>query len=269
MRFQNLLSCALPIAAFVLVTGCSDRVQDTNSQSSEQTPPPSATPSLPPPPPHKEVGLQLTTLDASTGQFGHEARRIVEALQRLDLKQGKFESDAQFLARMKSFGTEPLYDDLTVGSRLALRMSVVNWRYDANKARWVFTVNNHPMVMRQELYAITSRKIGNGETWTRAFPGRKIEEFETIALNAENAPSLDGNFPVTAEKAQHLDNKMDVLVIGRLAPPFVTTYQSLPVDNPNNTRVDTVHTLKLQMEEAWIVNRISGAVIQKTKLKRK
>ncbi|WP_139019167.1 hypothetical protein [Acidovorax radicis] len=75
----------------------------------------------PPQATQRAVALGMAGLDATTGQFGHEAQRIADALQGMDIKKGKFESDGQYHARMKLLGSQPLYDDLAVSSLLAFR----------------------------------------------------------------------------------------------------------------------------------------------------
>lgn len=209
----------------------------------------------------------MRSLDATTGQFGHDAERIVNALQAMAITKGKYESDAKYLSRMKELESEQLYDELTVGSLLAFKPVDVKWTYDANQGKWEYMVREHSVMPPSDAIAISSRKIGNADQWRAIFPGRNLGEYETIAIDTTRAFHIIGGFPSPAEKAALLENKLDVLVIGKLAPPYVRGEQVLPVKHSNDTRVDNVRLVTVRMQEAWVVNRVSGEVLAKSKLR--
>ena len=229
-------------------------------------PAPAAVPAVAsaPLPPHRPLDIKLSTLDAATGQFGHDARQIASALLAENRERGKYETDTQFVARMKALESKALYDELKVSSLIALRANDVRWEYDANNARWKYMVREHPMLYSvDDAVAVNSWKTGNGEAWTTAFPGRKIEEFETVAIDTKGVQFLTGSIPIPPERAPDLENILDVLVIGKLAAPYLRTEKVLPVRDPRDTRVDMVHILKLKIEATWIVNRRTGEVLGK------
>lgn len=250
------------LATAEIIAACDNSTQSSLPAATATAPEP---PPIPPSPPHQPINLKTQTLNAQGGLYGHDPERLIEALRRLNTEQDKYESDAKYNARMKSLGASPLYDDLTLASDIAFKPKNVTYKYDANKAQWTYEIFMHQIPYEFNKYLLHTKKTGNGETWALAYPGRKIEEFESIGIEVPELKGLSyiqGAVATPAEKARELDNQMEVLIVGKIVPSYYTSRKLLPIEF-KDTKVETLHLMTVKITGVWLVQRTTGEVLTK------
>ena len=196
---------------------------------------------------------------------GHDPERLIKALRQLNTEKDKYESDAKYNARMKSLDANPLYDDLTLASDIAFKPKDVSYKYDANKEQWTYQIFMHEVPHDFNKYLLHTKKTGNGETWDLAYPGRKIEEFESIGIEIPELKGLSyiqGSVAIPAEKARDLENQMEVLIVGKIVPNYYTSRKILPIEL-KDTKVETLHLMNVKITGVWLIQSTTGEVLAK------
>lgn len=209
------------------------------------------------------LDLQATSIDVQQDLEGQSVSAVLDALLRLNVTKGKFESDVEYRQRLKELGGTKLFGDVTIDGIVGFRPSDAQFRYDANKREWKYmtvAVYGGLQVSRQSL------DINNFAVYKNAFPMKDIEVKQSIYLRSspfKNVHVIEVKAKVPPSEAAALDGNLSVLFVGKLIPPYVGTNRVLPIKYDEKT-VDLQYLLDFDLKGIWLIDTRTGRVLSKT-----
>ncbi len=214
---------------------------------------------------HQPMDLKSTKLDPSTQVRGHDAKRIVAALDSPDLKKGEYESDTAFKKRLQGLGTKPLYDGLKLGDAIALKPKEVTYSYDANAQQWTYQISYKAVRLAYNHYVLERQQVPVENFLKMAFPGRRMQSYKTITMQMPEFKGINyirGSAKVPAASAPQLKGKLSVLAVGHIAPGYMHKDEILPME-PSDDRYEEVEAIHFKVSAFWLINEETGEVLSK------
>jgi hypothetical protein len=229
-----------------------------------------AAPTAPEPPPRPgRLDLKATAVDAPQDRDGQPAAEVLDALLRLEVGKGKYESDAEHAKRLKALAGSKLSEEVVVGDVVGYRPTNVRYWYDANKQAWQYeippeSVNhtfNHVLVYKQTL------DPSPFTAYFSALHRTDLEFTKDIYLDIGDLKKglsyINGATKIPSKDAPSLDGNLTVLLVGRHVPNFVSKGQAVPSDH-REKEVMFQHTLAFKLDGVWLVHKQTGQILSKT-----
>lgn len=204
---------------------------------------------------------------------------------------GEFETTAAFEARVVASAKKPLTAQVDASSLLAfvvdLKIQGEISSYDADTeflgvlihtGESPFVGSTRGLKLRVDEKILRTYEAQNGFGAKFNVIETESEWWSLILVNADNLVSkkrtfrevdLDLTIRVNAETAQRTKNNLGVLVVGRVAPPYMLETADVVVPTSTVPRSSAIkkHWLPVKAEEIWLYNSSTGEILKKLKPK--
>lgn len=192
---------------------------------------------------------------------------MLDALLRLDVGKGQYESDAEYGKRLKALAGSKLSDEVVVGDVVGYRPTNVRYWYDANKQVWQYEISpesvnykfNNVLVYKETLDPNRFPAYGT------ALHRTALNFTKDIYLNIGDLKGLsyiNGVVKVASKDAPALDGNLTVLLVGRHVPNFVSKGEQLPSEF-SESEVKFQHALAFKLESVWLIHKQTGRILSK------
>jgi hypothetical protein len=267
------LERALTLAVVTLLAGCGNEAnqQSAVAAAASNASQPAAEVAVSPKP--RALDPKATQLERIDFE-GLPASEVLDAVMRLNPTKDKYESDAQRAKRMKEAEGSPLLEGIKVSDLIGFSPTKVHFQYDANRQEWQYEVSPSEVGLAEfsnvEVYSQNLPQSQFPE-YAQVYPGRQLVFKRSIHLHVASMKGLSylvGAVKVPRGEARELEDRLTVLLVGRLTPVRVTSDKKLPIHYDQN-EVNIQTALDFKLEGVWLVNKLDGRVLSKAwKVKR-
>ncbi len=231
--------------------------------------------------------FDINTEKLPRNYIGHDLISVVETLNKI-LPRSEFETPDAYKKRFSAISSQPILGRLTLGSLYAFAINKLETSYNAENQTLSVSLNSDSSGYDSAVFEVASHYRSTGSYMGVNAFNRKIHvqkgvrsKFTILFYNCHRKfrhytgdeehvsrisnTSLKTEFRIGPDAARKAENRISLLLIGKLRPPFVEIkrYQSTPsIDYPYDTETVDQQT-HMDVTAMWLYDRSTGKIYKK------